>query len=79
MTRECQSPVGAPHWAIALIGLPWSVHGSGPDSFNCWEFVRMVQAREHLEELVRVLHVETHTVVPDAKARFAGHRFVAKG
>ncbi|MBR9971194.1 NlpC/P60 family protein [Magnetospirillum sulfuroxidans] len=58
MTRECQSPVGAPHWAIALIGLPWSVHGgeaaneriaasggSGPDSFNCWEFVRMVQAR----------------------------------
>ncbi|OAN45860.1 NlpC/P60 family protein [Magnetospirillum moscoviense] len=46
------------HWAIALIGLPWSVHGgeaaneriavsggSGPDSFNCWEFVRMVQAR----------------------------------
>jgi cell wall-associated NlpC family hydrolase len=33
------------HWASALIGLPWSAHGSGPDLFNCWEFVRMVQAR----------------------------------
>ena len=33
------------HWAAAYIGLPWSVHGSGPDMFNCWEFVRMVQAR----------------------------------
>ena len=51
MTRECQSPVGAPHWAIALIGLPWSVHGSGPDLFNCWEFVRMVQA-EHFGRLL---------------------------
>lgn len=49
MNHECQSPVGGPHWAIALIGLPWSVHGSGPDMFNCWEFVRVVQA-EHFGE-----------------------------
>ncbi|MBI5162683.1 MAG: C40 family peptidase [Magnetospirillum sp.] len=34
------------HWAAAYIGLPWPAHGSGPDMFNCWEFVRMVQARQ---------------------------------
>jgi cell wall-associated NlpC family hydrolase len=33
------------HWASAYIGLPYSVHGGGPDLFNCWEFVRMVQSR----------------------------------
>ncbi|CDK97874.1 conserved protein of unknown function [Magnetospirillum gryphiswaldense MSR-1 v2] len=33
------------HWAAAMIGLPWSPHGRGPDLFNCWEFVRMVQAQ----------------------------------
>ena len=33
------------HWAAAYIGLPWSAHGSGPDLFNCWEFVRAVQDR----------------------------------
>ncbi|TAN65275.1 MAG: hypothetical protein EPN20_07680 [Magnetospirillum sp.] len=33
------------HWASQYIGLPWSAHSSGPDSFNCWTFVRMVQER----------------------------------
>jgi cell wall-associated NlpC family hydrolase len=34
------------HWASAYIGLPWSAHGRGPDLFNCWEFVRAVQASQ---------------------------------
>lgn len=33
------------HWASQYIGLPWTTHGTGPDSFNCWSFVRMVQER----------------------------------
>ncbi|MDO8605103.1 MAG: NlpC/P60 family protein [Phaeospirillum sp.] len=58
MNRECQSPVGAPHWATALIGLPWSVHGSGPDLFNCWEFVRMVQSRHFGRTLAEIANPE---------------------
>lgn len=36
---------GSPHWAVCYIGLPWSAHGRGPDIFNCWEFVRIIQDR----------------------------------
>jgi hypothetical protein len=52
MTRECQSPVGGSHWAIALIGLPWSIHGSGPDSFNCWEFGRLLPEIGNPEDML---------------------------
>ncbi|MBF0453620.1 MAG: hypothetical protein HQL72_02245 [Magnetococcales bacterium] len=33
------------HWAVDLIGRPWSAIGEGPDSFNCWTFVRFVQKK----------------------------------
>jgi hypothetical protein len=46
------------HWATALIGLKWSVHGSGPDTFNCWEFVRMVQARHFGRALAEIANPE---------------------
>lgn len=31
------------HWAIAYIGLPWEYGKEGPDSFDCWGFIRTVQ------------------------------------
>ena len=34
------------HWAAQYIGLPWSRDGEGPESYHCWAFVRMVQARQ---------------------------------
>lgn len=34
------------HWASQYIGRPWTVGGQGPDSFDCWGFVRFVQ-KEH--------------------------------
>lgn len=39
------------HWAIQYLGCPWSATGEGPDSFNCWNFVRFVQARHFGREL----------------------------
>jgi hypothetical protein len=32
------------HWATPYIGLPWSKHGQGPETWNCWSFFRHVQA-----------------------------------
>ena len=34
------------HWAIPYIGRPWVFGAEGPESFDCWGFVRFVQ-REH--------------------------------
>ena len=36
------------HWATEYIGLPWSPHGEGPDSFHCWAFFCRVQ-RDHFD------------------------------
>ncbi len=31
------------HWAAPYIGGPWSKHGQGPETWNCWSFFRHVQ------------------------------------
>ena len=31
------------HWATPYIGQPWSKHGQGPETWNCWGFFRPVQ------------------------------------
>ena len=31
------------HWASPYIGQPWSKHGQGPETWNCWSFFRDVQ------------------------------------
>lgn len=35
------------HFANKYIGLPWVAGGQGPDSFDCWGFVRWVLAHEY--------------------------------
>lgn len=35
------------HWAVQYIGIPWSRGGSGPDSYDCWGFLRMVMDRHY--------------------------------
>ncbi len=39
------------HWAVSLIGLPWSATGDGPDGFNCWTFVAQVQKKHFNRDL----------------------------
>lgn len=31
------------HWATKYIGIPWKFGGQGPDTYDCWNFVREVQ------------------------------------
>ncbi|MEW5730016.1 MAG: NlpC/P60 family protein [Pseudomonadota bacterium] len=33
----------AMHWSSRYIGLPWESGADGPDAYNCWNFVRMIQ------------------------------------
>lgn len=33
------------HWAVPLIGKPWTQGGTGPDAFDCYGLVRHVQAQ----------------------------------
>lgn len=35
------------HFANKYIGLPWVAGGQGPDSFDCWGFVRYVLKHEY--------------------------------
>jgi hypothetical protein len=46
------------HWASHYIGLPWTAHGAGPDAFNCWSFVRMVQERHFGRSLPEIPNPE---------------------
>ncbi|WP_337996236.1 hypothetical protein [Oleispirillum naphthae] len=39
------------HWAAQYIGLPWSETGEGPESYHCWSFVRMVEAKHFGRDL----------------------------
>lgn len=36
-----------PHFANKYIGLPWVAGAEGPDSFDCWGFVRFVLLHEY--------------------------------
>ena len=36
-----------PHFANKYIGLPWMAGVEGPDSFDCWGFVRFVLLHEY--------------------------------
>lgn len=31
------------HWASQYIGIPWAYGAQGPDSFDCWNFVKHIQ------------------------------------
>lgn len=46
------------HWAAQYIGRPWSATGEGPESFNCWNFVRHVQARHFGRDLPEIPFAE---------------------
>lgn len=39
------------HWAEPYIGRPWESGAQGPDSFDCWGFVRHVQRERFSREL----------------------------
>lgn len=46
------------HWAAQYIGLPWSATGEGPNSYHCWAFVRMIQARHFGRDLPAIPNPE---------------------
>ena len=31
------------HWTTPFVGLPYATGGAGPDAWNCWHFVGMVE------------------------------------
>ena len=33
------------HWCTQYLGIPWESGALGPDSYDCWTFFRMIQAR----------------------------------
>lgn len=33
------------HWATEYIGCPWQYGAEGPESYDCWGFVRTVQSK----------------------------------
>ena len=35
------------HFALKYIGLPWVAGAQGPDSFDCWGFVRYIHKQEY--------------------------------
>ncbi len=43
-----------PHFANKYIGLPWVAGQQGPDSFDCWGFVRYVLKHEYAYDVPRV-------------------------
>jgi len=51
-------PASESHWATRYIGLPWEATGEGPDHFNCWAFVRFVQARHFGRDLPAIPNPE---------------------
>jgi len=42
------------HWAAELIGKPWKLGASGPDSFDCWGLVRYVQRQYFGRDIPRL-------------------------
>ena len=45
------------HWANDYIGIPWEKGAQGPDSYDCWAFVRMVQER-HFGRVLPAIYVD---------------------
>ncbi len=45
------------HWAVQYIGIPWENGAQGPESFDCWAFVRHIQ-REHFSVEVPPINVD---------------------
>lgn len=35
------------HWAFQYIGLPWVNGAQGPNSFDCWSFLRFIQEKHY--------------------------------
>ena len=62
---------GAPLAQRAAVPLDDAPHQRQPDA-RPLELVQRMQAREHLEQLAGVVHVEPHAVVLDVADRFAG-------
>jgi hypothetical protein len=58
------------HWAVQYIGLPWVKDGVGPDAYNCWSFVRWVQAEHYGRKLPVIPHPDDDR---DLCALFRGH------
>jgi cell wall-associated NlpC family hydrolase len=60
------------HWAIDLIGTPWTPDGSGPDSFNCWTLVRWVQ-QHHFNRILPKIPIAGDDLTNLARA-FQNHQ-----
>lgn len=58
------------HWAADYIGLGWDPDGEGPETYNCWSFVRAVLADRFGVEVPVIEYPESDA---DLDALFDGH------
>lgn len=42
------------HWAVPYIGIPWAYGATGPDAFDCWNFVCHIQKTHFSIEMPKV-------------------------
>jgi cell wall-associated NlpC family hydrolase len=62
------------HWATPLIGKPWRYGAQGPDAFDCWGFVRHVQATHYGVPLPEVEVPSTWPAVRELLEHHSEHR-----
>ena len=58
-----------PHFANKYIGRPWVAGAQGPDSFDCWGFVRYVLKHEYGHDVPQVYSLNSS---------LNGYRFINK-
>jgi len=50
------------HWASEYIGIQWEYGARGPDSYDCWNFVREVQSKKFNVDVPIIEYVDQRDV-----------------
>lgn len=50
------------HWATGYIGISWEYGAQGPDSYDCWNFVRHVQKTRFSIDVPVILYTDQRDV-----------------
>lgn len=68
-----------PHWAAALIGLPWVQLAEGPAAFDCWGIVTFVQRERYGREVPRLANLRGDVARMLVLAKHSGWHRVEEG
>ena len=56
------------HWANDYIGLPWEKGAEGPDTYDCYGLLRVVQRRYYDVEMPRLVEVDRGSILAVVRA-----------